>query len=144
MELQPEPTYCYAAELLRVIDGDTIRCRIALGMEAERKHNIRLSGLNTPEPRGHEAVAGKWVTSQVIHWLGGATDLILKSNSYEPDKYGRCLADVWCAGMSLNKWLLDKRYAWPTDPNGSIRGPRSIDLLGLPDQIKAEVRRQQL
>ena len=141
--LPPEQTYCYEAELVRVVDGDTLDCKIDLGFNMQTTQRVRLSSVNAPEPRGAEAVAGKWVGEKVRSWFGGEKDLVLKSNSYEPDKYGRCLANVWCMGVSLNNWLLYEKWVWGTDDNGSIIGPRSIDLLALPDQIKAEVRRQQ-
>ena len=43
--------YEYQAELMRVVDGDTIDARIDLGFNVWVKKRIRMSGINAPESR---------------------------------------------------------------------------------------------
>lgn len=138
----PEPAFVYLADLLRIIDGDTLRCRIDLGFGISNILDVRLSGVDTPEVRGVEAPAGKWVTKQVAHWLNERTELVLQSKVFKLGKYGRCLAEVWCQNESLNAWLWDSGYAWRTDDKGAIIGSRSVEMLDVPDEIKREVQRR--
>ncbi len=43
--------YFYSAEILRVIDGDTIDVNLSIGFNISLKQRLRLSGINTPESR---------------------------------------------------------------------------------------------
>ena len=43
--------YQYKAELIRVIDGDTVDAMIDCGFSTFKKERIRLYGINTPETR---------------------------------------------------------------------------------------------
>ncbi len=50
--------YRYIAELIRVVDGDTIDVRVDLGFQITQVIRVRLKGINTPELRGKEKAAG--------------------------------------------------------------------------------------
>lgn len=53
-----EPTYVYRADVLRVIDGDTLLLRIDLGFAVWKEQRLRLAELDTPamdEQGGQEA-----------------------------------------------------------------------------------------
>lgn len=141
----PSDQFVRRAKLLRVIDGDTLRLEIDLGFGASIVHDVRLSGIDTPEPRGNERLAGKWVTKQVQEWIGERTDLLVHSKVFELGKFGRCLCEVWIDGKCLNRWLLDQNYAWPTNSVGAIEGLRSIErLTGIPVEIRQQVARMTL
>ena len=47
-----EPSYCYQAEVSRVIDGDTIDAIIDLGFYIKITERLRLEGVDTPEIYG--------------------------------------------------------------------------------------------
>lgn len=87
-----EPSYIYAATVVRIFDGDTIRADIQLGFRLHADLDLRLFGCNArelAEPGGVEAqdhlvdlLICKSVTVQTV----------------KPDKYGdRWLARVWLA-----------------------------------------------
>ena len=44
--------YQYKAEVVRVVDGDTVDVLIDLGLNVFTKERIRLFGINTPETYG--------------------------------------------------------------------------------------------
>ena len=139
---QPSDDFVRRADLVRVIDGDTLRVRVDLGWSTHRIEDVRLAGINTPEVRGPEKAAGKWVAEQVGSWLGegGLPDLILHSREFSVGKFGRCVCDVWAGGLNLNEWLLDCRFGWPLDQYGSMVCPRRVDDLNLPEGIRQQVR----
>lgn len=136
----PIDAFIRRCKLERVIDGDTLVLAIDLGFGTSKTEIVRLSGVDTPEPRGVESAAGKWVTDQVLDWIGNQTEVWIHSRRYVTDKYQRCVAEVWIGGHNLNSWLLQKGYAWPTDEDGRVVGDRSVDALGVPQGIKQQVR----
>lgn len=140
----PDDYFVRRAKLLKLIDGDTLRFEIDQGFGSKLTHDIRLKGVDTPENRGKEAHAGRWVTEQVLKWFDGEIVFLNRftiwSVEFELGKFGRCLCHVWLNGRSLNKWLLEKGYAWPTDDSGKIIGPRDLDRLNLPAEVMEKVR----
>ena len=50
--------YEYECELVRVIDGDTVKLRVDCGFNVTFTDNFRLHGINAPEMRGSDKVAG--------------------------------------------------------------------------------------
>lgn len=102
MQLEPArativATHIYAADVLAVLDGDSLRVRVDLGLETERRLDVRVYGLFAPEKRTDE---GKAVTAAAIRLLyehGGRVLLqprILASG--KPDKsFARYVCDVW-------------------------------------------------
>lgn len=108
------PTYTYSAEVLRVIDGDTLDLRIDLGFRITTKQRVRLFGINTPEihgvkkeseeyERGMAAQSGvhEWLQHNAIWMMAGEGDIatiIIKSHDGKPlgqGKYGRWLVEVF-------------------------------------------------
>jgi endonuclease YncB( thermonuclease family) len=108
----------YPAELLRVIDGDTILVRIDLGFETFRRETIRLRGIDTPELRTKE---GKAARQFVVEALKTVKGLVVRT--YKTDVYGRYVGDVFydelledkdkifARGQFLNQVLLDNNLA---------------------------------
>ena len=131
------------AEVVKVVDGDTLRLDIDLGWGARLIHDIRLSGVNTPENRGKERLAGHWVTDKVRQFLGfdemnSKPKVSIHSKEFTTGKYGRCVCEVFCqdCDVSLNTYLLANGYAWPTNDNGSLACKRDIRLLkGIPEEL---------
>jgi micrococcal nuclease len=95
-------------EVVRVVDGDTIRVRIG-----DRVERVRYIGVNTPEvhhprkgeePGGREAAA---VNSGIV--AGKTVRLVLDVQSR--DRYGRLLAYVWVGDVMVNAELVRLGYA---------------------------------
>lgn len=141
----PEDRFHRNALLLKVVDGDTLDVEIDLGWSMKLKERLRLEGLNTPEVRGKaEREAGKWVKQRVEKILKKGSALIITSMAYDRTgnvrgKYGRTLAVVYNAinGDYLNKYLIEKKLAWPVNERGSLVGKRDLALLtGLPLKLR--------
>lgn len=62
--------YEYAVEILRVVDGDTVDCRIALGFGLTSTLRFRVAGVDTPEVYGRLAQAsGDAAREFTARWL---------------------------------------------------------------------------
>ena len=94
-------TYEYKAELIRVVDGDTIRLRLYKDVDVgfyitqttSAEMNFRLMRVDTPEVRGIEKEAGLVVKAYVEEYLNNAVSL--RAVTYKPDKYGRWLVELY-------------------------------------------------
>ena len=114
----PKDLYAYKALVVKVIDGDTLRAEIDLGLKAVTRQKLRLRGIDCPElntAKGREAKAFVEAALNPCHFI------IVKS--YWSDLHGRYLADVFylagepdpavvaAAGEYLNQRLLDEGLA---------------------------------
>ena len=104
--------YTYKAKVTRVVDGDTVDCDVDLGFEVHAHTRLRLAGIDAPEVRGKEKVAGK-AASAALHHMMLFEENLLDENGDEvvqttPDpiiietgkkgskgKYGRWVAWLW-------------------------------------------------
>jgi len=102
--------YIYNAELIRVIDGDTIEAMVDLGFYTWHKVTVRLYGINTPETRTRDleekerGLAAKKRLTELLYGM-----FILESHGI--GKYGRCLGSIYVDDKCLNKILLDEGHA---------------------------------
>lgn len=88
-----------------VYDGDTMRCDLRLGWGVVIANEpVRLYGVDTPELRGDERVAGRAAREWVRYWLlehcdrmVGEPEVIVESLRWEgtKGKYGRSIARIW-------------------------------------------------
>jgi micrococcal nuclease len=102
-----EKLYHYRAELVRVIDGDTIDVDIDLGFDKIRtRQRLRLLGVDTPE-KGEAGYVG--ATHATASRLWPADEIIV--HTIRKDSFGRWLANVWYDGNSLNEALI--KMGWP-------------------------------
>mgnify|MGYP001167820678 CR=1 FL=1 len=88
--------YEYSAEVLRVIDGDTLDCRIDLGFDVWVKKRIRFYGINTPESRTRdleEKKRGIAAKARVVDLLRGDEGRFILI-SHGVGKYGRVLGEI--------------------------------------------------
>jgi len=131
----PAVNYIRDAELVRLIDGDTAVLNVDLGFDIWVKKTVRLLGVDTPEVRGVESLAGKYVVRQLEGLCNGQTKVLLDSQQFDSGKFGRCLGRIWIGDKCLNDWLLLNRLSWPTDEGGKIIGPRDLEKLDLPGGI---------
>jgi micrococcal nuclease len=88
--------YIYKAELVRVVDGDTVDLIIDLGFDTLRKERFRLYGIDAPEMNTAEGKAAKawlWEALQPLEAIYVQTlQHKIKANR---DKYGRFLAVLY-------------------------------------------------
>lgn len=144
----PVDLFVRTAKIVKVVDGDTLRVNINQGFGGSLIADVRLLGIDTPEPRGPEGAAGRYVTEQVKTWIAVRSDAMqaenatvtLYSHIFKIGKYGRCLCSVWCGDECLNQWLLNRKLAWETDKSGAVSGRRNVERLEIPDGIKQQVR----
>lgn len=153
-QMKEEPAfdslYVREATLVRIIDADSYQLEIDLGWDVKITCDVRLAGLNAPEKRGVERVAGQYVAGRVRDYIttvsGGVYGIPVKivSQEYKRGKYGRCICDLWVDGECINDWLLTSRLAWKCDSTGSLIEERNVSNLNLPSHVIAEVRTQSL
>ncbi len=112
------PHYTYKAEVLGIIDGDTIWANVDLGFEVESEQKLRLRGVNTAEM---DSLEGESAKDYVKAQLSQCPFIAIKTHAR--DKFDRYLVDVFYdktesdfrtlikKGTFLNQALLDKGYA---------------------------------
>jgi len=86
--------YEYAANLTRVIDGDTVCVDIDLGFTIKITIEFRLMGINAPEMKGATKAAGLAAKEHLTKLLAQGTLTVLSEKPLKTDKYGRYLASV--------------------------------------------------
>lgn len=89
--------YTYNAEVLRVVDGDTIDVLIDLGFSTHRKIRVRLYGINAPESRTRdlaEKKLGLAAKERLINILEEQDNKVILE-SHGVGKYGRCLGELF-------------------------------------------------
>lgn len=80
--------YEYKAEVIRVIDGDTVHLMVDLGMDVKIACKCRLYGINAPEMNTQEGKAAKNY-AEVL--LSEQREWIVKTFKDRREKYGRYL-----------------------------------------------------
>ena len=92
-----EPNYTFNAQLIRVVDGDTVWAHIDLGFNVWKKVNVRLHGIDAPETRTRdkeEKERGLRAKNRLIQLLE-QSDNKFTIVSKEVDKYGRALGELY-------------------------------------------------
>jgi micrococcal nuclease len=97
--------YKYQANLIKVIDGDTVDLSVDLGFYIFAKIRFRLAYINTPE-RGQEGF--KEASNRLTELLTNQSIIVESSKS---DKYGRWLGTLYVNDININNVLLNERYA---------------------------------
>lgn len=104
----------YQAEVIKVIDGDTIDVRVDLGFSVFKEVRLRLARINAPELKGAEKQAGlasRRVLSDMLLTDNAQARVYIKTEQ-ETDKYGRYIADVYLKdGLCVNERLVELGYA---------------------------------
>lgn len=105
--------WVFRAELLRVVDADTLDLRLDLGFRIGFSVRVRLEGIDTPERRGPTRELGERASAFVERMLGGESrDPQLEVETLaEVDKYGgRWLGRVRLVGRDPGTWIDLGRY----------------------------------
>lgn len=104
-----------AADLIRVLDGDTLLAAIE-----GREEEVRLLGINTPEPGECFARQARGAATAML----GGTPLAVEVVGGR-DQYGRLLGYAYAGGVPVNRQLLDGGYALALDTDH----PRRAEFL---------------
>ena len=86
----------YNAQVLKVVDGDTIDAMVDLGFNTWKKVRIRMYGINAPESRTRdleEKKAGLFAKDVVLHYLPEGSKQVLRTHKDKVGKYGRVLGE---------------------------------------------------
>lgn len=127
--------YEYAAQVVKVVDGDTINVEVDLGFDIDFGMPLRFAGINAPEhgtPEGDAATAYLTQLLQVMPNTGTTTNfqpLTIRTVKDHKEKYGRYLAYIFVGPPpggapapllgSINQAMLDSGHAVPY--SGGIR-----------------------
>lgn len=120
--------YTYqVAQVLDVVDGDTIDVMIDLGFDIMFRSRVRLAGIDTPESRTTDLAekkmgleAKEWLKSQ----LHDAKKIVIKTQKMDSsEKYGRILGDLWIndENISINAKAVALGYAWAYDGGTKVK-----------------------
>lgn len=105
----------YQAEVIRVVDGDTLDARIDLGFSVWVKKRVRLYGIDAWESRTRDlqekakGILAKDRLIDILNSCGGK--FMLKSHGI--GKFGRCLGELYinASDTSVNKMLVSEGHA---------------------------------
>jgi micrococcal nuclease len=109
--------YEYQATVLRIIDGDTIKVDIDLGLKVHTVDSVRLAGLNAP---GLSTDKGKAARDYLVEIL--PVSAVVALNTVKPEKYGRWLAHVLYGDIDINQAMIDSGHAVVWDGKGERPG----------------------
>lgn len=105
--------YQYKAQIVRVVDGDTVRADIDLGFNTWRKNEaLRLEGIDAPEPKGATKEAGKAATAALVARIEGKV-LTICTIKDKTGKYGRYLVRLYLGDEEINQWMIEAGFAVP-------------------------------
>lgn len=110
--------YTYRAEIVRVVDGDTVDINIDLGFGVWlNDERVRLAGVDTPESRTSDKVEklfGKAAGRYVEERLPVGSMQVLVTKKYDSKgKFGRILGDFALGGSSICEQLIESGNAVP-------------------------------
>lgn len=112
----------YKAEVIRVVDGDTVILRvykeIDFGFKVKQTQSyegsFRLIGIDTPELRGgtpETKAAGRVAKERLIEILNESSEITART--HKPDNFGRWLVELFIdqEGESVNEQLIREGHA---------------------------------
>lgn len=106
----------YSAEVVRVIDGDSIVLNVAIWPGLTKQISLRLDKVNTPEKRGApecEKIAAAKATEFTKAWLGNGN--VTVSGVHLGKFAGRALGRISRGGEDLGEALVAAGLARPYD-----------------------------
>lgn len=112
--------YEFAADVTRVIDGDTLEVLIDHGFKLFSRQRIRLNRINAPEKTGATKEAGLRAKTALEMMLPVGTRVLVKTHKFprQPNTLERYLADIWVQKaneqpIEVSSWMLSEGYATP-------------------------------
>ena len=111
------------ADVIRVVDGDTLAVRARIWIGLDLVVNARIRGIDTPEIAGKCEREKALAEAARMHLAGVIGDGAVRLRRIENDKYaGRILADIVTdSGIDLRETMLESGLARPYD--GGARDP---------------------
>lgn len=113
--------FWYSADVIKVIDGDTLDLLVDVGFKIHHKIRVRLYGVNTPESRTkdlEEKTLGLKAKNFTQDWATRHPHVFIKTIAGKDDKYGRVLAMVYSSEeiksdstACLNEEIVQSGYA---------------------------------
>ena len=107
--------YEYACEVERVIDGDSLVCRISLGFDIHFSSSVRLFAIDTPESRTRnldEKARGLLAKDFLKDSIENGKKIVIKAELKDSiGKFGRVLGTIWVDGVNINQALIDNHLA---------------------------------
>ena len=109
--------YEYSAQVLRVVDGDTVDVLIDCGFSTFRKERVRLYGINAPESRTRDkeekirGLAAKERLDELINNTEGS--VVIKTELDKKGKFGRIFGVIWDKSKkkNFNNMLVSEGHA---------------------------------
>lgn len=105
--------YQYKAEIVRVIDGDTVVADVDLGFNTWRRdEHLRLLGIDSPERR-KETMAGWRAAKDALAQRIEGRELVIctvnnKRGGEDVGKYGRYLVKIYDGDDLVNDWMIER------------------------------------
>ena len=105
---RPEVNYVRRAEILRVVDGDTLELLVDQGMQSFAKVHVRLLGVDTAETHGvtkgsDEYNRGMEAKLYVLDWVDAHGGSVIVRTVKDKRSFNRYIADVWAEESSIEK-----------------------------------------
>lgn len=102
--------YTYEAEVVKIVDGDTVDLDIDLGFHIKVTKRVRLSFINAPEMNTD---LGKRSKEFLVRTIPSGSNIIIKTQLDSTDKYGRVLGELFAPDQisSINKLMIDSGHA---------------------------------
>lgn len=109
---QLDSRWVFPATRWRVYDADTIMdCQVALGFGITFTLTGRLRGINAPEVRGPEKIAGRASRDWLKNRLREAAQVQIETHQHRQGKFGRWIITVWADGENVNEELVARNLA---------------------------------
>ena len=102
----------YAAEVVNVVDGDTVDLKVDLGFRTFRTDRFRMLNINTPE-RGQEGWSEATQALKSILPVGQKVLIrtVHPKHRDPTDKYGRWIAEIYADGENVNDLMVQGGWA---------------------------------
>ena len=117
----------YQAELIKVVDGDTIDCYIDLGFNIKIKKRVRYMGIDTWESRTRDlaekekGLAAKARNNELLE------SGVFKLKSFGTGKFGRVLGEVFVSPDYVGEHIIECINSVDNDIDLSIDGWVSVN-----------------
>jgi len=90
--------FFYQADVLKIVDGDTLDLMVDVGFDIHHKIRVRLYGVNTPESRTsdlEEKKLGLKAKDFTLDWVKESETIFIQTIKDKTEKYGRILARIY-------------------------------------------------
>lgn len=112
--------YEYRAQVVEIVDGDTVKLDVDLGFSIRQRMTLRLYGINAPEMVGATRAKGEAARDYLAKLIPADSFVTIRTHKDKSDKYGRILAEIYAPGAlthdtvySVNQAMIDAGHAVP-------------------------------